>query len=148
VSLTRENRWSQGDSNPQPLACKVAENASLSVLRAWPAANNRIHHRQVAVLLLQFAAAGSRRERASREEGAKTLVRFPSLPSAGRQRSDDAARRRLQAWQPSMNPGEPLRMRLKLRLALRPDWRDRCLRKPSSRARSLTLFAEWRSGPR
>ncbi len=46
-------------------------------------------------------------------------TRFPSLPSAGRQRSDHTARRRLQAWQSSMNPAEPSRMRLKLRLAQR-----------------------------
>jgi hypothetical protein len=42
-----------------PPACKVAERASLSVIRAWPAANRRIRNRQVARVLLQFAAASS-----------------------------------------------------------------------------------------
>jgi len=47
-------------------------------------------------------------------------TRFPSLPFAGHQRSDHTARRRLQACQPVMNPDERSRMRLRLRLALRP----------------------------
>jgi hypothetical protein len=32
----------------------------LSVVYTWAAANNRIHHRRIAPLLLHFAAAGSR----------------------------------------------------------------------------------------
>jgi hypothetical protein len=36
----------------------------LSAVLAWRAAKTRIHHRPVALLLLQFAAAGSLRERA------------------------------------------------------------------------------------
>ena len=55
--------WSQGTRTPKPLACKVAEWASLSVIGAWPAANSRVHHRQVALLLLHFAAAGSLSQR-------------------------------------------------------------------------------------
>jgi hypothetical protein len=41
------------------------------------------------------------------------------------------------AWQPSMNPAEPSRMRLKLRLALRPEWRDQW-----TRSRQTVLEAE------
>jgi hypothetical protein len=48
---------------PEPLACKVAEWASSGVIRAWPAANSSVHHRQVALLLLHFAAAGSLSQR-------------------------------------------------------------------------------------
>jgi hypothetical protein len=58
--------WARGQSvfesaldRMRPLACKVAERASLSVIYAWPAANSGIHHCQVALLLLHFAAAGS-----------------------------------------------------------------------------------------
>jgi len=36
----------------------VAERASLSAIRAWPAADGGIQKRQIARLLLQFAAAG------------------------------------------------------------------------------------------
>ena len=44
------------------------------------------------------------------------------LPEAGlKVWSDRTARRRLQVWQPIMNPAERPRMRLKLRLALRPN---------------------------
>jgi hypothetical protein len=51
-------------------------------------------------------------------------TRFPSLPSAVRRCSDQTAGRPLQASQPIVNPDERPRMRLKLRLALRLNWRD------------------------
>jgi hypothetical protein len=51
-------------------------------------------------------------------------TRFPSLPSAVRRCSDQTGGRPLQAWQPIVNPDERPRMRLKLRLALRLNWRD------------------------
>jgi len=51
-------------------------------------------------------------------------TRFPSLPSAVRRCSDQTAGRPLQASQPIVNPDERTRMRLKLRLALRLNWRD------------------------
>jgi hypothetical protein len=43
---------------PRPLACKVVERTSLSVVLAWPGVNSRVCNRQIARLLLQFAAAG------------------------------------------------------------------------------------------
>jgi hypothetical protein len=56
VALTWDG--ANGTRTRNPLLCKVAERASLSVVYARPAANSRIHHRQIALLLLHFAATG------------------------------------------------------------------------------------------
>jgi hypothetical protein len=61
-------------------ACKVAERVSLSVVRAWPAANRRIWNRHIARLLLQFAAAG--RYRAEPECRGEHSARFPTPRAA------------------------------------------------------------------
>ena len=77
-------------------------------------------------------------------------TRFQVCPCPISQCSDHTARRRLRAWQPITNPAERSRMRLRLRLPVRPRWRDRCSRRPSDRAkraRSQThVLAKWWSG--
>jgi hypothetical protein len=55
-ALPEQKRW-RVNAAPSLLLAKVVERASLCVVSAWPAANRRIHNRQVARLLLQFPAA-------------------------------------------------------------------------------------------
>jgi hypothetical protein len=60
-----------------------------------------------------------------------TQPAFQVCPRPVSQCLDQTARRRTQAWQPIMNRAERSRMRLKLRLALRPNWRNRGPRRPA-----------------
>jgi hypothetical protein len=73
------------------------------------------------------SGCNSSRQRRQFESGWSELVGacFPSLPSAGHQCSGHIAKRQLEASQPIMNRVDRSRMRLKLRLALIPNWRDR-----------------------
>jgi hypothetical protein len=78
------------------------------------------------------SGCNSSRQRRQFESVSSELVGacFPSLPAASQSGSDHTARRRLQAWQLTLNPVERSRMRLKLRLALCLNRRDRGPSKP------------------